>query len=93
MNRLEPHGFPFVPFPVESYSRLGKPALFLLARLGQEAAESAGGASKSAFEAGAIRELSVGMCRGSFFVYRDGYGLLGGAFGRGVCPGMARSTD
>jgi hypothetical protein len=59
-NRLEPHSYPFIPFTVEAYGRLGKPALRLLARLGQEAAESAGGVSKSGFVAGAIRELSVG---------------------------------
>jgi hypothetical protein len=62
-------------------------------RLGQEAAESAEGASKSGFVAGAIRELSVGMCRGNFYVYRDGYGLLAGALGHGFRPGVARSTD
>jgi hypothetical protein len=73
----------FIPFTVETYGRLGKPALRLLARLGQEAAESAGGVSKSGFVAEAIRELSVGMCRGNFYVYRDGYGLLAGALGRG----------
>jgi hypothetical protein len=37
-NRLEPHGYPFIPFTVESYGRLGKPALCLVARLGLEAA-------------------------------------------------------
>jgi hypothetical protein len=78
---------------VVSYGRLGKPALRLLARLGQEAAESAGVARKSGFVAWAIRELSVGLCKGNFYDYRDGYGLLAGALGRGFCPGMARPTD
>jgi hypothetical protein len=43
--------------------------------------------------AGAIRELSVGMCRGNFYVYRDGYGLLAGALGHGFRPGLARPAD
>jgi hypothetical protein len=47
-------------------------------------AESAGGASKSGFAAGAIRELSVGLCRDKFYVYRDCYRLLAGALGRGL---------
>jgi hypothetical protein len=78
---------------VETYGRLGKPALRLMARLGQGAAESAGGVSKSGFVAGAIRELSVGMCRGNFYVYRDGFGLPAGDLGRGFSPGLARPTD
>jgi hypothetical protein len=32
-NCLEPHGYHFVPFTVDSYGRQGKPALRLLARL------------------------------------------------------------
>ena len=37
-NRLQPNGYPFVPFSVETYGRLGKPAIALLGRLGVEAA-------------------------------------------------------
>jgi hypothetical protein len=92
-NCLEPHGDPLVPFTVESYGRLGKHARPLLARLGQEAAESAGGASISGFVSGAIWQPSLELCRGNFYVYRDGYGLLVGALGRGLRPGMARPTE
>jgi hypothetical protein len=90
-NRSEPHGYPFVQCTVESYGRLGKPALRLLAGLGQDAADSAGGASKSGFVAGAVWELRVGVCRGNLYVYQDGYGLLAGALGHR--PGMARPMD
>jgi hypothetical protein len=86
-------GYPFILFTVETYGRLGKPALRLLARLGQAAAECAGGVSKSGLVAGAIRELSVGRCRGNFYVCRDGYGLLAGALGRCFRPCVARPMD
>jgi hypothetical protein len=78
--------YPFVPFTVESYGRLGNLALHLVARLGQEAAETAGGTSKYGFVAGAIRELSVGICRGYFYIYHDGYGLLADGLGWGFAP-------
>jgi hypothetical protein len=35
-NRLEPHGYPFVPLTVKSYGRLGKPAPCILPRLVQD---------------------------------------------------------
>jgi hypothetical protein len=34
--RVEPNGYPFVPFSVESYGRLGQPAMKLLHALGDE---------------------------------------------------------
>jgi hypothetical protein len=57
--------FPFVPFSVESYGRLGQPAMKLLHALGDEAA-SPGGVSRASFVAGALRELSIG-CVGETF--------------------------
>jgi hypothetical protein len=33
------------------------------------------------------------MCRGNFYIYRDGYGLLAGALGSGFRPGLAQPTD
>jgi hypothetical protein len=57
-----------------------------LARLGQQAAESAGGASKSGFVAWAIRELRVGMCRGNSYVYSGRLLAPGLCFGPGLPP-------
>jgi hypothetical protein len=67
-NALEPNGYDFIPFPVESYGRLGKPALALLSRFGEEVCSS-GPIWKGAFLAGALRELSVGLCRGNATMY------------------------
>jgi hypothetical protein len=61
-NALDPNGYDFVPFSAESYGRLGKPALALLSRFGEVACSSET-VSKGAFVAGALRELSVGLCR------------------------------
>ena len=90
-NRLEPNGYPFVPFSVETYGRLGKPAIALLGRLGVEAA-GVGGVSKSAFVRLAIRELSVGLCRGNCVMYRKSLGLRAAGVGQGFRPGAARPT-
>ena len=90
-NRLEPNGYPFVPFSVETYGRLGKPAIALLGRLGVEAA-GVGGVSKSAFVRSAIRELSVGLCRGNCVMYRKSLGLRAAGVGQGFRPGAARPT-
>jgi hypothetical protein len=53
---------PLVPFSVETYGRLGKPAVAFLGMLGAEAM-SAGDVSKSGFVAVALREHSVGLCK------------------------------
>jgi hypothetical protein len=58
--RVEPNGYPFVPFSVDSYGRLGQPAMKLLHALGDEAA-GPGGVHRASFVAGALRELSVGL--------------------------------
>jgi hypothetical protein len=62
--RVEPHGYGFVPFSVETYHRLGQPAMKLLHVLGDKAA-GAGGVTRASFVHGALRKLSVGLCRGS----------------------------
>jgi hypothetical protein len=66
--RVEPNGYGFVPFSVESYRRLGHPAMKLLHDLGEEAA-GPGGVSRSSFVAGALRKLSICLCRGNFLSY------------------------
>jgi hypothetical protein len=90
--RVEPNGFPFVPFSVESYGRLGQPAMKLLHALGEEAA-SPGGVSRASFVAGAVRELSIGLCRGNFFIYRVCLGMLAKSSGTGFRAGMLVPTD
>jgi hypothetical protein len=64
----EPHGFCFIPFSVEIYGRLGQPAMKLLDLLGDKAA-GPGGVTRASFVYGALRELSVGLCRGIFLSY------------------------
>jgi hypothetical protein len=71
--RVEPNGYGFVPFSVETCGRIGQPAMKLLHDLGEEAA-GPGGVSRSSFVAGALRELSVGLCRGNFLAYRASLG-------------------
>jgi hypothetical protein len=64
--RVEPNGYSVVPFSVESYGRLGQPAMTLLHSLGDEAA-GPGGVSRASFVAGALRELNVGLIRGNSY--------------------------
>jgi hypothetical protein len=90
-ERVEPNGYPFVPFSVESYGRLGQPAMQLLHALGDEAA-GPGGVQRTFFVAGALREISVGLCRGNFFMYRACLGMLAKSSGTGFRAGMRVPT-
>jgi hypothetical protein len=74
-SRVEPNGYPFVPFSVESQGRIGQPAMKLLHALGDEAA-SPGGVTRASCFAGALREVSVGLCGGNFFMYRACLGMI-----------------
>jgi hypothetical protein len=62
--RVQPHGYSFVPFSVETYGPLGQPVMKLLLLLGDKAAGS-GGVMRASFVKCALRELSVGLCRSS----------------------------
>jgi hypothetical protein len=73
--RVEPHGYGFIPFSVETYGRLGQLAMKLLHLLGGEAA-SPGGVTRASFMHGALRELSVGLCTGNFLAYQASAGTL-----------------
>jgi hypothetical protein len=84
---------PFIPFSVETYGRLGKPAISFLGQLGLEAKEAGCKVSKSGFVAAAIRELSVGLCRVNYQMYRASLGLLAGVSGPGFCEGAAHPTE
>jgi hypothetical protein len=92
-GQLEPNEFPLSPFSVETYGRLGKPAISFLGKLGKEAEETGHKVSKSGFVAAAIRELSVGLCRGNYQMYRALLGLLAGVSRRGFREGAAHSTE
>jgi hypothetical protein len=89
---VEPHGYGFVPFSVETYGRLGQPAIKLLHSLGDEAT-GPGGVMRAAFVNGALRELSVRLCRGNFFAYRASVGMLARSSGASFRAGMRVPTD
>jgi hypothetical protein len=90
--RVEPHGYGFIPFSLETYGRLGQPAMKLLHSLGDEAA-SPGGVTRASFVNGALPELSVGLCRGNFFAYRASVGMLARSSGASFRAGMRVPTD
>jgi hypothetical protein len=64
----------------------------LLHTLGEEAA-GPGGVSRASFVAGALRELSVGLVRGNYFLYRASVGMLARSGGTCFRPGLTRPTD
>jgi hypothetical protein len=66
--QVEPNGYCFVPFSVESYGRLGLPAMKFLLELGDKAA-GPGGVLRTSFVAGALREISIGLIQENFFCY------------------------
>jgi hypothetical protein len=90
--RVERNGFPFVPFFVESYGRLSQPAMKLLHVLGDRAA-SPGEVNRASFLAGSLRELSISLCRGNFFMYRACLGMLTKSSGTGFRAGMCVPKD
>jgi hypothetical protein len=73
---------------METYGRLGQPAMKLLHDLGEKAA-GLRGVSRSSFVAGALRELSVGLCRGNFLAYRASLGALVRSSGSAFRPGLS----
>jgi hypothetical protein len=90
--RVEPNGYGFVPFSVETCGRLGQLAMNLLHQLGDEAA-GAGGVSWASFVSGALRELSGSLVRGNFWLYRVSAGVLARASGSSFRPGLSQPTD
>ena len=65
----DPLGYAFVPLSTESFGRLGKPAMALLNKLAQ-CASACGVVFKDGFFVNALRELSVGLCRGNCVLYK-----------------------
>jgi hypothetical protein len=83
-NQLAPHGVPLVPFLLETYGRLGKPAVAFLGMLGAEAV-AGGDVSTSGFVAAALQVLSVGLFNGNSLIGHRlvcWLGLLAGASAR-----------
>jgi hypothetical protein len=88
---VEPTGYSFVTFSAESYGRLGQPAMKLLYSLGDEAAGLCG-VSQASFVAGALRELSVGLIRESFLLYRASVCMLARSTGISFWAGLSVPT-
>ena len=59
----------FVPLSTDTFGTLGKPAMALLNKLA-ECASASGVVFKDCFVHNALRELSVGMCRGNCVLYK-----------------------
>jgi hypothetical protein len=90
---VEPNGYPFVPFSVESYGRLSVPAAKLLHDLGNEAASPRTHFTRASFVAGALWELSVGLCRGNCAMYWARAGFHALVTGQSFCTGMVSPSD
>jgi hypothetical protein len=76
-----------------SYVRLGAPALTLLGDLAAQAVQGGGpGLSRAAFISGALRELSVALCRGNASLCRSGACVATRAAGRTPMRGRARPS-
>ncbi len=86
-----PDGYAFRPLSIESYGHLGKPAMELLNTLASTAAEG-GTVRKDHFVSNALRELSVGLCRGNAEVYRRSMTALARASGNAFRAGMTVAT-
>jgi hypothetical protein len=83
---LGPNGYEFVPVSVESYGCLSHPAMKLMHMIGEEAADP-GGVSRASCVEGALRELSVELVRGDYFLYRASVGMLPASVGHASRPG------
>jgi hypothetical protein len=64
----------------------------LLHALGDEAA-GPGGVTRASLVAGALRETSVELCRGTFFMCRACLGMFAKSSGTGFRAGMSVPTD
>jgi hypothetical protein len=82
-----PDGYDFIPFSVETFGRLGKPAMALINTLATSAAASAS-LHKSGFVTNALRELSIALCRGNGAMYRRSMTALARASGTCLRAGL-----
>jgi hypothetical protein len=86
----DPHGYAFCPISIETFGRLGKPAMELLNTLAETAAD--GGVLKETFVTTALRELSVGLCRGNAVLYKRGLKTMARVSGTAFQEGMLVPT-
>jgi hypothetical protein len=91
-TRVEPNGYCFVPFSMETYRPLGHPAMKLLHVLGDEAAVP-GGITQTSFVSGTLRKLSIRLCRSKFLLYRTSVGTLARASRMGYQAGVTVPID
>ena len=82
----DPTGYAFIPLSTETYGRLGKPALALLKRLSSVACETRS-VHQDDFIDNALRELSIGLCRGNAVMYRRGQTALARVTGEAIQRG------
>ena len=75
-----------MPLSVESYGRIGEPAMQLLNTLA-EMASASGSVDKGDFVGSALRELSVSLCRGNGVMYRAGLKVQARCSGRAFMSG------
>jgi hypothetical protein len=68
--RVDPNGYGFVPFFVDTYGRLGQPTMKLLHLVGEDAA-GPGEVTRASFAAGTLRELSIWLCTSTFLLYQQ----------------------
>ena len=90
-DRGDAGGYAFVPLSIETYGRLGEPAMKLLNTLADTAA-AGGVVVKGDFVRSALRELSTGLCKGNGIVYRAGLKILARASGRAFLSGADAPT-
>jgi hypothetical protein len=64
-----PDGYDFTPFSVETFGRIGKPAMVLINDLAT-AASASGSLHKDDFVTNALRDLSIALCRGNGVMYK-----------------------
>jgi hypothetical protein len=88
---VELSGNSLVPFTEDTYGCLGQPAMRLLHILENGAA--GGCVTRAPFAAGALRELSVGLLKGGFFMYPACVGMFASLSWTGFRPGMVVPRD
>lgn len=91
----DPHGYHFTPFSVESYGRLGKPAMHLLRKLAAVAGQTPGvhAFDVKKFMEMALKRLSVTLCNGIARLCRSQAQRLVANVGLNHNPGCVDPVD
>ena len=79
----------FVPLSVETYGRMGEPAMALLRRLAEVAADG-GRVNKQRWMKSALRKLSVALMRGNSWRFKAGLSVGARVAGRSFQAGLVR---